>query len=74
MNLSNIFKTVKSLEIQDFDMYRNIAWCHLAYFKLNFPELIALKITSSKDLEHFKGLKLLRKISFGSFDRINEIY
>ena len=55
-------------------MYGNIAWCHIAYFKLNFPELIALKITSSKDLEHFKGLKLLRKISFGSFDRINEIY
>ena len=69
MNLSNIFKTVKSLKIQDFEKHGKTK--HL--FKLNFPEVVSLKISRSSDLEHFYGLKLLRKIYFEKFDEIDKI-
>jgi hypothetical protein len=52
MNLSNIFKTVKSLKIQDFDKHGK-AKKNKHYFKLNFPEVVALKISRSSDLKHF---------------------
>jgi hypothetical protein len=52
MFLSRIFKTVKSLEIQNFD-HCNYGERTEDYFKLNFPEVVTLKISKIYDLEHF---------------------